>query len=53
MQTHIADSIKDTDAGREAERILRTCTHCGFCLATCPTYQELGNELDSPGAGST
>ncbi|RLK50758.1 glycolate oxidase iron-sulfur subunit [Alkalispirillum mobile] len=48
MQTHIADFIKDTDAGKEAERILRTCTHCGFCLATCPTYQELGNELDSP-----
>jgi len=48
MQTAIADFIKDTDLGQEAERILRTCVHCGFCLATCPTYDLLGNELDSP-----
>lgn len=48
MQTHLADFIRDSDTGREAERILRSCTHCGFCLATCPTYQELGDELDSP-----
>src|ERR1700759_1010265 len=33
---------------REAEKILRTCVHCGFCTATCPTYVELGDELDSP-----
>ncbi|MEX0732917.1 MAG: glycolate oxidase subunit GlcF [Aquisalimonadaceae bacterium] len=48
MQTWITEHLKDTPHGREADRILRTCTHCGFCLATCPTYQLLGNELDSP-----
>lgn len=48
MQTHLADFIKNTDAGREADAILRKCTHCGFCLANCPTYRLLGDELDSP-----
>ena len=48
MQTNLAESIKDTPAGREADAILRTCTHCGFCLPACPTYQLLGDELDSP-----
>ncbi len=48
MQTAIADFVKDTELGKEAERILRTCVHCGFCLATCPTYNLLGSELDSP-----
>lgn len=48
MQTHLADFIRDTDKGREAEAILRKCVHCGFCTATCPTYQLLGDELDSP-----
>jgi glycolate oxidase iron-sulfur subunit len=48
MQTNIADSFRNTPDGEAAERILRTCVHCGFCLATCPTYQILGNELDSP-----
>src|SRR5271165_6504330 len=48
MQTNLADFIKDTRAGREAEAILRKCVHCGFCTATCPTYQLLGDELDSP-----
>ncbi len=48
MQTWIDPSLKDTSQGQEADRILRSCTHCGFCLATCPTYQLLGNELDSP-----
>ena len=48
MQTTLAASIKDTPQGREADAILRSCVHCGFCLATCPTYQLLGDELDSP-----
>lgn len=48
MQTRLADFIRDTPQGVEAERILRSCVHCGFCLATCPTYQILGDELDSP-----
>jgi glycolate oxidase iron-sulfur subunit len=48
MQTKLPDSFKATPEGEEAERILRKCVHCGFCLATCPTYQLLGDELDSP-----
>src|SRR5690606_10467560 len=48
MQTHLTDLIKDTPEGQEADAILRSCVHCGFCLATSPTYQLLGNELDSP-----
>lgn len=48
MQTRLADWARDTDFGREADEILRRCVHCGFCLATCPTYQILGDELDSP-----
>ncbi|MCK6406948.1 MAG: glycolate oxidase subunit GlcF [Rhodocyclaceae bacterium] len=48
MQTNLADFIKDTPDGREADAILRTCVHCGFCTATCPTYQLLGDELDGP-----
>jgi len=48
MQTKLADEFKDSDIGKEADAILRSCVHCGFCSATCPTYQELGDELDSP-----
>jgi glycolate oxidase iron-sulfur subunit len=48
MQTSLADFIKDTPQGREADAILRKCVHCGFCTATCPTYLLLGDELDSP-----
>ncbi|HYE37859.1 glycolate oxidase subunit GlcF [Methylocaldum sp.] len=48
MQTNLADFIKDTPEGREADSILRSCVHCGFCTATCPTYQLLGDELDGP-----
>jgi glycolate oxidase iron-sulfur subunit len=48
MQTALADFIRETPAGREADRILRACVHCGFCTATCPTYQLLGDELDGP-----
>ena len=48
MQTTLADFIKDTPAGQEADTILRKCVHCGFCTATCPTYQLLGDELDGP-----
>jgi glycolate oxidase iron-sulfur subunit len=48
METHLADFIRGTPEGREAEAILRKCVHCGFCTATCPTYQLLGDELDGP-----
>ena len=48
MQTDIAPEFKGTPEGDEAEAILRKCVHCGFCTATCPTYQLLGDELDGP-----
>jgi glycolate oxidase iron-sulfur subunit len=48
MQTSLAEFIRDTPQGREADSILRKCVHCGFCTATCPTYQVLGDDLDSP-----
>jgi glycolate oxidase iron-sulfur subunit len=48
MQTNLALEFKNTPDGTAAEAILRKCVHCGFCNATCPTYQLLGNELDGP-----
>ncbi|MCL1962220.1 MAG: glycolate oxidase subunit GlcF [Desulfovibrionaceae bacterium] len=48
MQTTLSPEFQNTLAGREAEAILRKCVHCGFCVATCPTYQLLGDELDGP-----
>ena len=48
MKTNLAEFIRNTPEGREADSILRACVHCGFCTATCPTYQLLGDELDSP-----
>ncbi|CAB3779876.1 Lactate utilization protein A [Paraburkholderia ultramafica] len=48
MQTNLSDRAKTLSRADEAEQILRSCVHCGFCKATCPTYQLLGNELDGP-----
>ncbi len=48
MQTDLAPAYRGTPDGEEAEAILRACVHCGFCTATCPTYQLLGDELDGP-----
>ena len=48
MKTNLTEFIKSTPEGQEADSILRSCVHCGFCTATCPTYQLLGDELDSP-----
>jgi len=48
MQTNLSDHAKTLPRAEEAESILRSCVHCGFCNATCPTYQILGNELDGP-----
>jgi glycolate oxidase iron-sulfur subunit len=48
MQTFLPQEFLATDRGQEADSILRACVHCGFCTATCPTYQVLGNELDGP-----
>lgn len=48
MQTQLISQLLATSDGQEADRILRSCVHCGFCTATCPTYQLLGDELDGP-----
>ena len=48
MQTQLAPEFQNMPEGRQAEAILRKCVHCGFCTATCPTYQLLGDELDGP-----
>ena len=48
MQTTLSQQARQLPRAEEAERILRSCVHCGFCNATCPTYQLLGDELDGP-----
>ncbi|MDO9371336.1 MAG: glycolate oxidase subunit GlcF [Gammaproteobacteria bacterium] len=48
MQTQLSETLLSTAQGQEADAILRSCVHCGFCNATCPTYQLLGDELDGP-----
>lgn len=48
MQTNLSEQAKRLPRAEEAERILRSCVHCGFCTATCPTYQIMGDELDGP-----
>lgn len=48
MQTALTEAFRNSAQGREADAILRNCVHCGFCNATCPTYQLLGDELDGP-----
>lgn len=48
MQTRLPETLISTEQGREADAILRRCVHCGFCNATCPTYQLRGDELDGP-----
>jgi glycolate oxidase iron-sulfur subunit len=48
MQTHLSPEFRETADGKEAAAIMRKCVHCGFCNATCPTYQLLGDELDGP-----
>jgi glycolate oxidase iron-sulfur subunit len=48
MQTHLSPEFEGTPEGEEAQAVIRKCVHCGFCNATCPTYQLLGDELDGP-----
>src|ERR1700742_3075644 len=48
MQTELSAEVSASAAGAEAQAIVRKCVHCGFCNATCPTYQLLGDELDGP-----
>jgi len=53
METNLAEFIKNTPEGREADAILRKCVHCGFCTATCPTYLLLATSSTGRAAAST
>ena len=53
MQTNFTAAQLADPHVAESEKILRTCVHCGFCTATCPTYVLLGNELDSARAAAS
>src|SRR5579871_407289 len=48
MQVNLSPQYRDRDEAKQAAAIMRKCVHCGFCNATCPTYQLLGDELDGP-----
>src|SRR5471032_2300428 len=48
MHTELSSELAHSREAVRAKAIIGSCVHCGFCLATCPTYQLLGNELDSP-----
>src|SRR5215475_3025068 len=48
MQTQLSEEFKNDESAQRAAAVLRKCVHCGFCNATCPTYQLLGDELDGP-----
>ncbi|MEK9993136.1 MAG: glycolate oxidase subunit GlcF [Hydrogenophilales bacterium] len=48
MKSNLLPKYLDTYKGQRAKDIIKACVHCGFCTATCPSYQVLGNELDSP-----
>ena len=48
MKTELTQAYLNSLNGQRADSILRSCVHCGFCNATCPTYQLLGDELDGP-----
>ena len=48
MHTELAPSLQSDAEAQRAQALIQACVHCGFCTATCPSYQVLGNELDSP-----
>lgn len=53
MQTNLSEAARKLPGADVAERVLRSCVHCGFCNATCPTYQLLGDELTGYAGAST